>query len=241
MRSPARRRSVLCLAAVASLASAGPAARALEEPAGEWDALKACEKRLCKMILGKEPKGNDLKCDLSKTWAKSSLKNGESKGVSWMFGDARCTVNLNLSRADVVGALTLPELTVRIPQHTVKCQVERGEELQNVTAKLAPKLKFKGGAADKVWINLKEVEGPDDIKGTLWVAAGLEDKLGVFHKPLVKSINKFMHEQCAKRYGPGAEAKEGGKDGAKKSGAKQAGEAGKTAPAAPQKATASAP
>jgi hypothetical protein len=215
-----------------------PPAHALEEPADEWDALKACEKRLCTMILGRKPEGSDLKCDIAKTWAQSSLKGGENKGVSWVFGDARCAVNLTLSRADLISALTLPKHTVKIPPHTVKCIVEREQQVKPVTIKLAPRLEFKNGRADKVWINLKEIEGPDDVKGTVWVAAGLEDKLGLFHKPLVKSINKFMHEQCAKRYGPDAAAGEAAKPQEPPSA--QAEKAGEPPPLA-AKATAAAP
>lgn len=217
-------RTGLLAALAAACLGGGPAAYALDEPADEWDNLKACEKRLCMMILDRKPDGGDLKCDIAKTWAKSSLNGGENKGVSWMFGDARCSVNLTLSHADLYSALTLPKHTVKIPQHTVKCVVEREEQVKPVTIKLAPKLEFKNGKADKVWINLKEIEGPDDVKGTVWVAAGLEDKLGLFHKPLVKSINKFMHQQCAKRYGPDAAANEAakGKDAAKGKGASTA-------------------
>jgi hypothetical protein len=184
---------------------AGAAALALEEPADEWDRLKACEKDLCTMVLEQEAAGSDLKCAISKTWARSSLKGGEKKGVLWGFGDAQCGLDLTLSRADVVAALTRPEHTVQVPLHTVKCQVERGEEIERVTIKLSPKLKFKHGKADKVWINVKEIAGPEDVKGTVAVAASLEDTLGIFHKPLIKSINKFLHTQCAQRYGPEAE------------------------------------
>jgi hypothetical protein len=225
-------------ALVVSFSALTSPARALEEPADEWDTLKGCEKRLCTMILGRKPEGSDLKCAIAKTWAQSSLKGGENKGVSWVFGDARCAVDLTLSRADLMKALTLPKHTVKIPQHTVKCVVERDEQVKPVTIKLAPKLEFKNGKADKVWINLKEIEGPDDVKGTVWVAAGLEDKLGIFHKPMIKSINKFMYQQCAKRYGPDAAAND---DEKRKD--KPASEAAKAndKPATTAKATASAP
>lgn len=194
---------LLALGLLAALA--GPAA-ALDEPPGELEALKACEKRLCAMVLGKEPKGDDLKCDVQKTWASSTLEEGKSKGVSWGFGDARCTVDLKLARKDVVAALTRPKHTVRVPPHDVKCVVEREGELKPVTARLAPKLTFKDGKADKVWINLETIEGPADVKSTIWTAAQLEDTLGLFHRPMIKSINKFLHRQCARRYGPGVEA-----------------------------------
>jgi hypothetical protein len=194
----------------------GRSAHALDEPDDEWDKLKACEKRICSMILDKPAMGDDLKCDVQKTWAKSSLKGGESKGMSWGFGDARCTANIKFSRADIVNALTQPKYTIKVPRHTVNCVVERDQQLKPVIVKLAPKLEFKNGKADKVWINLKEMEGPDDIKGTVWTAAKLEDTLGIFHAPMIKQINKFMSQQCSKKYGPGGTETAEGKAKAEK-------------------------
>lgn len=233
------RRSVLravCLA----LALLPTAVHALDEPPDELPALKACEKRLCTMVLEKSPKGGDLECDIQKTWAKSSLEGGKSKGISWGFGDARCTVDLKLERADIVAALTRPKFTVTVPAHQVDCILEREGEIKPVKAKLAPKLEFKNGKADKVWINLESIDGPDDVKSTIWTAAQLEDTLGLFHRPMIKSINKFLHRQCAKRYGPGAEAKaeEKAKVAADKAVPK---DAAKAAPEKPAKATATAP
>ncbi|HEX2842915.1 hypothetical protein [Hyphomicrobium sp.] len=186
--------------------SAAPG-RALEEPPEELPALKACEKRLCMMVMEKSEKGDDFKCDAQKTWAKSTLEGGESKGVSWGFGDARCKANIKLERADIIAALTKPKHTVRIPAQEVNCVLDREGEIKPVVIKLAPKLTFKDGKADKVWINLETIEGPADVKSTIWTAAKLEDSLGIFHRPMIKSINKFLYRQCPKRYGPGAEAK----------------------------------
>ena len=185
--------------------AASPAV-ALDEPPDELPALKACEKRLCTMVLDKQPSGDDLKCDIQKTWAKDSLEEGKSKGVSWGFGDARCKVDLKLERADIVAALTKPKHTIRIPAHDVSCVIEREGELRPLTAKVAPKIVFKNGKADKVWINLENIEGPADVKSTIWTAANLEDTIGIFHRPMIKSINKFLEKQCPKRYGPNASA-----------------------------------
>lgn len=196
------------LAGLMLLASWGAPSFAIEEPPGEEAALKACEKRLCTMVLNKEPVGDDLSCNVQKTWAKSSLEGGKSKGMSWGFGDAQCKVDIKLERKDVVAALTRPKHTVKIPAHNVNCVVEREGELKPVKARVAPKLKFKDGKADKVWINLEDIEGPDDVKSTVWAAAQLEDTLGVFHRPMIRSINKFLHRNCARRYGPGAEEAE---------------------------------
>jgi hypothetical protein len=190
-------------AAVLSLAT--PAA-AIDDPPGDWDALKACEKRVCTMILSREAKGEDLSCQLAKTWAKSTLDGSESKLVKWGYGDARCTARLEMSRAEVVAALTEPKFKLDIPEHHVKCEVESDGKVSPVDVKLAPRIEFKAGKAHKIWINLKEVTGPTAIKGTVWAAAKLEDSLGIFHKSMVKSVNRFVHKQCAERYDPAVAA-----------------------------------
>ncbi|AHB50219.1 hypothetical protein W911_11455 [Hyphomicrobium nitrativorans NL23] len=193
------------------------AAHTLEVPPGEDAAIKSCEKKICAMILGKESAGDDLACDLQKTWAQSSLEGGKSKGMSWGFGDARCTVDVALSRADIIAALTQSKHTVRVPAHDVSCVVVREGEERPVAMTVAPKLKFKHGKADKVWINLEKIEGPVDVRATVWTAAQLEDTLGVFHRPLIRSINRFIHRRCEQRWGPdGTETKAEQEEAAKK-------------------------
>lgn len=234
--------------ALALLLAAAAPATALEEPPGEKEALKACEKSLCTMVLDKNAKGNDLACPVQKTWAKSTLEGGESKGVSWGFGDARCKVDIKLERADIVAALTKPKHTVNIPAHQVTCVIEREGELKPLTAKVAPKLVFKNGQADKVWINLGDIEGPADVKSTIWTAAKLEDTIGIFHRPMIKQINKFLYKQCPNRYGTEAALRERverrkkrAQDAAKAAAAKPekaAAEGAKPAPAKKEAATA---
>src|SRR6476660_4682752 len=76
--------------------------RALDEQSGEGKAIDACEKQLCTMLLQKKPIGNDLKCQLTKTWQQSTIKEAESTAVKWGYGDARCSVDLNVTRAAIV-------------------------------------------------------------------------------------------------------------------------------------------
>jgi hypothetical protein len=152
------------------------------------------------MVLGRKPEGSDLKCDVAKTWDRDTLKKGDSSSVSWGFGDARCQIDLNVSRADVIDALTKPSHTIEVPQHQVQCVVERDGKPSPIVAKLAPKLVFKKGKADKIWINLSDIDGPKAITSTVWMAAELEDKLGIFHGSMLKSVNKFLHKRCDQRY-----------------------------------------
>lgn len=172
---------------------------ALEEGKGEKAALKACEKSLCELVTKKAPANGDFSCALAKTWAKKDLKEGSASGkLSWGFGDARCTVDLKLARAVIISAVKEQKSTLRFPDHTVTCVIEREKGPTNVTATLAPKAEFEGGRVKKVWVNLRSVKGPSVIKGLAFTAAKLEDSVGIFHRPLVKALNHMIHEKCPK-------------------------------------------
>jgi hypothetical protein len=174
--------------------------RALDEQSGEGKAIDACEKQLCTMLLQKKPIGNDLKCQLTKTWQQSTIKEAESNVVKWGHGDARCSVDLNITRAAIVSAMTSESFTYEVPAHTAHCAVEENKEVSTVTVRLAPKIVFKNGRAEKVWINLKNVDGPVSVKATIWTVAKLEDSIGIFHRQMIKSMNKFIEKGCAKKY-----------------------------------------
>ena len=195
---PARWASLFPLLAVPFMVM--PAAHALDEQRGEAAAIKACDKRLCTILMQKNAKGDDLKCSLTKTWARSTIKAADSHKLSWAFGDAQCSVDINLSRAVLVSAMTDEQKKLRVPPHTVNCVVEQDGKLEKVTATLAPKIVFKDGKADKIWVNLTNVEGPAGIKATLQTAAQLADTLGLFHRRMLKSINRYIERHCPKDY-----------------------------------------
>ena len=185
-------------AALGALAITASSASALEELKGEKKAISACEVKLCNMLVHKEPKGPDLKCDLTKTWARKTIKGAESSQLSWGFGDARCTVKLNVSRADIVGAMTAKDGKFRLAPQPVDCLVEEGGETRNVRVTVSPKIEFNHGEAKKIWINLVSTDGPSSITSMVRFAIQLEDSLGLFHHALLKSVNAFINKSCPK-------------------------------------------
>lgn len=220
-----RRTRPATIAAIIGLMAGPGGAKALDVLANEKAGRDACAKRLCDMVLKREPKGPPLACDMTKTWDRGKIKkNGEKSNISWGFGDARCQVALNIDRAILLPAVASPAHTVFIPEQTVRCKIEDSEnKLTDLNVRAAPKIKFKDGKAHKVWINVKDVDGDSNIGGLVWSVAKLADGLGIFHKATLKEINKFIHEKCAADYG-GEVAKAGGKTGAeaKKPGTKAA-------------------
>jgi len=180
-------------------ALAGEVKRLPERP-GDKDELQACERRLCTLVVRKPANGDDLKCALAKTWAREAVKTGAeaAAAMNWTYGDVRCTLPLAVPRGAIVAAVSDGRQTFEVPEQKATCEVAREGGVDTVKVSFAPRIEFKGGEARKVWVNLKSVEGPGGIKAMLWAAANLEDKLGLFHKPLVKEINKFL-QKCPEK------------------------------------------
>jgi hypothetical protein len=189
---------LLALALTSAGAFSAIPAFALEEQAGEKKAIDACDKRLCTMLQQKIPAGEDLKCALTKTFARSTIKEGDQREVQWGFGDARCSVHIDISRDKIIAAVTGQQSKLWVPTHTANCIVEQDGQAKNVTATLAPKIVFKNGKAHKIWINLLNVEGPSGIKTTLTLAAQLNDSVGLFHRAMLKSVNGYIYKHCPK-------------------------------------------
>lgn len=196
-----RHLAVAVLGLAAAAATAVPAS-ALNTPGDEKKKLRACEKKLCNIILKKQATGEDLRCSIGRTWQKSKIVKGvRQKRITWTFGDARCTVDVKMSRAEIIAALSKSKHDVVLDRHTINCQVERSEGITDVKIDMAPKLAFKNGRAEKAWLNVSKIDAPTIIKGALWTVTKLEDNVGLFHAEMIEEINEFVHEKCAKRYG----------------------------------------
>jgi hypothetical protein len=203
-----RRRVTPSMSGTALLAAAlatAPAS-ALEEQKGEAQAIEDCDRRLCGILHDRSTAGENLKCTLSKTWARSTLKEGDQPSLTWGFGDARCSLTLEISRASIVAAVTSSKThKFWVPPHTAHCVVEENGQAKSLRATLEPKIVFKDGKAEKVWINLRHVEGAASIKDWVSLAAGLTDKTGIFHRQMIRSVNRYIYRDCPKKY-PRAQA-----------------------------------
>ncbi len=66
---------------------------------------------------------------------------------------------------------------------------------------MAPVLKFKDGVNASTSLNVSDIQGTALIKGAVWTAATLEQNFGLFHKDLLREINKFVQKECPKIIG----------------------------------------
>ncbi len=159
--------------------------------------LRQCAKDICGMIVSKNAAGQDLNCELTKTWEKDEIQKGaESKKLSWGLGSAKCTVKINVKRADIVAAVSTPENTFKINKQSVSCEI--GTEKYPVSVTMAPELKMKDGAAKSVSLHMDDIKGATLIKGVVWTAATLEQNFGLLQGDMVREVNRFIQNQCPK-------------------------------------------
>ena len=200
LRSPLHGVTVAALAVATGLVTGPAAATALERQAGEAAALEDCNRRTCTMLQERKAAGDDLKCDLTKTWPQSTIKRADSLILRWGFGDARCSVQLHVKRTDIVDALTLPAYKLEASPHTAECAIEEAGAVRTIKATLSPKIAFENGKAKKIWINLISADGAPSLTRFLWVAAKLEDTTGLFQRAMVNAVNKYIYAQCPSKY-----------------------------------------
>jgi len=175
---------------------------ALTQPAAagtaeEKQKLAQCAKEICGIIVSKNAKGPDVTCDLTKTWEKEDIQRGaESKSVTWGLGSAKCSAKVSIKRADIVAALTSPEIKFKFSKQPFSCEI--GTDKYPISATLAPVLKFKDGTNIGASLRMDDIQGATLIKGVVWTAAALEQHLGIFEGDLVREVNRFIQKECPK-------------------------------------------
>ena len=187
------------LAAIAACTVAGAPARAQMT---EVERLQQCDRDLCGIALNPKEPGSALQCDLTKTWYKEEINTAWSKKrISWPFGDAQCSVKLDVDRALLAGALTGKQYTLKAPTQSVNCEVDREGTRYPLAVTLTPHVLFKDGKATSVALNVEKIEANAVIKSVVWTASKMEANFGLFQKDFLKGINDYVSEYCQKTYG----------------------------------------
>jgi hypothetical protein len=182
-----------------------PAAVLTAEQAAELARLQQCDRTLCGMALKPTESGTGaLKCDLARTWTKDEIVTAWSKStVSWPFGEARCTVKLDVDSKLLTSAITTPKYKLKVPAHSISCEVENGGPRYPLTVSAAPEVEFKDGKATVVLLGVNKIEGNSVIKSVVWTVTKMESTFGIFQKDLVKGVNDYITDYCNKTYGKG--------------------------------------
>ncbi len=164
----------------------------------EKESRKACKIDICRAFHSKEASG-DIACHVIKSWRKDTLDKlvGKLK-VSWPYGPAHCSTELNLKRAELAKALADPKAELVLDKHTVSCTIEGNDKSAETDFKfdLAPKITFENGKATKASANWGAIEAPTLIKSALWTATAADNTVNLLSGTIVDTVNAFTGSLC---------------------------------------------
>jgi len=164
----------------------------------EKEARKACKIEICDIIATREPIGEDIACDIKKTWRADSITRMLGDQFSWPWGKAVCKSKLNLSRTDLAAAMLEKDATVKMDKFSVSCALHTGEgEPYIVDMELSPEVTFVDGKAVSATVNWGDVSAPLVIYPVIYAGTGLDNRTNILGDPVVTMVNEFTHKKCA--------------------------------------------
>lgn len=169
------------------------------EEQAEKDARKECKKKICDIIATREPNGEDVACDITKTWREEDIVKMLGGKINWPWGKAVCQSKLELKRKPLALAMSEPEYEVVMPVQTMRCtlaQKDKGDPYV-IDISLAPKVKFKDGKASEATLNWGEASAPMFIYPLIYAGTGFDNSTNVLGPEVVRLVNEFTTNKCA--------------------------------------------
>ena len=182
-------------AAQAQLVS-GPTDNLTPEELAERESRKACKVAICSALHNRKA-GDDVSCNITKSWRKEQLDKIVGKGgVSWPWGKVVCVAPIKLKRDMLISALAGAKVEADIGQQSLTCEVDRTEGKAEIKAEFSPKVTFEGGKATKAVLHWGKIDAPTLVKGAMWTATATDNTFNVLQSTIVDDINRFATEGC---------------------------------------------
>jgi hypothetical protein len=169
------------------------------EELAEKEARKACKMKICDIIATRDPNGDDVSCDIVKTWREEDIAKMLGGKIGWPWGKAVCQSKLELPRAPLAKAMSEASYAIVMPAQKVRCtlaQKAKGEPYA-VEITMAPKVTFKDGKASEATINWGEASAPMFIYPLIYAGTGLDNSANVLGPEVVRMVNEFTTKKCA--------------------------------------------
>jgi hypothetical protein len=169
------------------------------EELAEKDARKACKKKICDIIATRDPAGEDVACDIVKTWREEDIVKMLGGKIGWPWGKAVCQSRLELKRKDLALAMSEPDYEMVMPAQKLRCTLAQkdGGEPYAIEVTLAPKAKFESGKATAASVNWGEASAPTFIYPLIYAGTGFDNSANVLGPEVVRMVNEFTTKKCA--------------------------------------------
>ena len=182
--------------------AATPAAKEPEltqEEKAEKGARKECKKKICDIIATRDPEGEDISCDIVKTWRGEDIAKMLGGKIDWPWGNAVCQSKLELARKPLASAMSEARYEIVMPAQKVRCTLAQKTEGEPyaIEVTMAPKVKFENGKAIEATINWGEATAPMFVYPLIYAGTGLDNSANVLGPEVVRMVNEFVTKKCA--------------------------------------------
>ncbi|MFM2421707.1 MAG: hypothetical protein RL291_237, partial [Pseudomonadota bacterium] len=119
----------VALMATAAVAQQTPAPQLTPEEIKERDARKGCKVSLCQAFHVRQQTSGDVSCSVLKTWRKEQLEKAVARGgISWPWGNAKCTSDMAFKREVLARAMTQANFEADFGKQQIVCVLEREKD-----------------------------------------------------------------------------------------------------------------
>ena len=169
------------------------------EELAEKEARKACKMKICDIIATRDPDGDDVSCDIVKTWREEDIAKMLGDKIGWPWGKAVCQSKLELARKPLALAMSEAQYEIVMPTQTVRCTLAQKTEGEPyaIEVTMAPKVKFENGKAIEATINWGEATAPMFVYPLIYAGTGLDNSANVLGPEVVRMVNEFTTKKCA--------------------------------------------
>jgi hypothetical protein len=170
------------------------------EERAEKQARKACKVKICDILATKNPQGDDVACDIVKTWREQDITKMLGGRFNWTWGKAVCQSKLEVKREALVKAMTEANYDVVLPEQKVRCTLAQKSEGEPyaVDISIAPKVAFENGKAVSAKLNWGEAKAPMLAYALIYAGTGLDNSANILGPEVKRMVNEFTTKKCAK-------------------------------------------
>jgi hypothetical protein len=171
----------------------------VQEEKAEDEARKRCKTKICEIVATRDPNGDNVSCEIVKTWREEDMAKMLGGKIFWPWGKAVCESKLKLKRASLAKAMSEPADSIHMPPQTVRCRLERKgkSEPYVVEISVAPKVEFREGKATEAAINWGQSNAPPLIHPLIYVGTALDNSTNMLGPEVVHMVNEFVTRECA--------------------------------------------
>jgi hypothetical protein len=169
------------------------------EEKAEKESRKACKIKICDILASKNPQGEDVACDIIKTWREEDIVKMLGGKITWPWGKAVCQSKLELKREPLANAMSDGQHEVVLPTQKVSCTLFQKKEGEPYVVELAmaPQVKFQDGNAVEAALNWGNATAPLFIYPLIYGGTGLDNSSNVLGPEVVRMVNEFRTKKCA--------------------------------------------